>query len=205
MEDNSMKRFLVFIFTITLFLITACGRKDEPTEPTEQVVVIEETVVEDTLAEPTEPVEQAEPEISMVDLFIEEYNKTATTPIADVKEIDVTDKESGHYRTEFRLGAFEDSIAKTGKIGEITVDIVNYGWMKDDLRVYADGITLEQAKEIVQFASPVLDPNLTEADIQEVLVNLDENQEANGYYYGELGLTLLGKYSESYELMLKLE
>ena len=103
-------------------------------------------------------------------------------PITDISEIDVTDQTSGHYRTEFRLGAFEDAYAKTGLIGDIAVDIVGYGWDKEDIRIYADGISLEQAKEIIKVASPILDTTLSESDIQDVMTFLDENQEANGYY-----------------------
>ena len=71
--------------------------------------------------------------------------------------------------------------------------------------IKADGISLEQAKEIIKVASPILDTTLSESDIQDVMTFLDENQEANGYYYGDIGLLLLGKYKESYELMLKVE
>ena len=157
---------------------------------------------EDT--EETKP-EQPSLELDKVDLFIEEYNKAATTPITDISEIDVTDQTSEHYRTEFRLGAFEDAYAKTGLIGDIAVDIVGYGWGKEAIRIYADDISLEQAQEIIKTASPILDTTLSESDLQDVMTYLDENQEANGYYYGDIGLLLLGKYKESYELMLKVE
>lgn len=50
---------------------------------------------------------------------------------------------------------------------------------------------LEQAKEIIKVASPILDTTLSESDIQDVITYLDENQEANGYYYGDIGLLLL--------------
>lgn len=49
----------------------------------------------------------------------------------------------------------------------------------------------EQAKEIIKVASPILDTTLSESDIQDVITYLDENQEANGYYYGDIGLLLL--------------
>lgn len=159
--------------------------------------------------EDTEETKSEQPSIELdldkVDLFIEEYNKAATTPITDISEIDVTDQTSEHYRTEFRLGAFEDAYAKTGLIGDIAVDIVGYGWDKEAIRIYADDISLEQAQEIIKAASPILDTTLSESDIQDVMTDLDENQEANGYYYGDIGLLLLGKYKESYELMLKVE
>ena len=73
--------------------------------------------------------------------------------------------------------------------------------LKNQIFLYLE----EQAKEIIKVASPILDTTLSESDIQDVMTFLDENQEANGYYYGDIGLLLLGKYKESYELMLKVE
>ena len=144
-------------------------------------------------------------ELLKVDNFIEQYNMIASTPITDIIEIDITDKESGHYRTEFRLGAFSDSYAKTGKIGDTTIDIVGYGWNNDNLRLYVDSADLALIKEIIEAASPILDPMVSEADVQAALEYLDEHQEANGYYYGDIGMTLLGKNKACYELMLKVE
>lgn len=205
--------------TIPLLLIllmvcsmVACSNKPNDAESPDEVIQhesdsnaqVSDPQNEKEAVEETEP-EQPPVELEKVDLFIEEYNKAATTPITDISEIDVTDQTSGHYRTEFRLGAFADAYAKTGLIGDIAVDIVGYGWDKEDIRIYADGVSLEQAKEIINVASPILDITLSESDIQDVMTYLDENQEANGYYYGDIGLLLLGKYKESYELMLKVE
>lgn len=205
------------IFAVLLILVLACSMVaccGEPDDTTAQDNITEQESLQDDKnsesQDSNEDIEQIEPEtppveLTKVDLFIEEYNKSATTPITDITEIDVTDQESGHYRTEFRLGAFADAYAKTGLIDDIVVDIVGYGWDKEDIRIYADGISLEQAKEIIKIASPILDDTLSDSDIQDVMSYLDENQEANGYYYGDIGLLLLGKYKESYELMLKVE
>lgn len=193
-----MKKFFVLIVVfMMLFSLVACGRSPDNQTPDENYK--QEQSIEEVSAE------KLANEQSEVDIFIKEYNKTATNPITDINEIDVTDKESGHYRTEFRLQVFSESYAKTGKIGDITVDIVSYGENNKNIRVYAYGINLEQAKEIIRNASSILDSALSNENIEEVLNYLDENQEANGYYYGEIGLTLLGKYKESYELMLKVE
>ena len=125
----------------------------------------------------------------MVDSFIEEYNATAPTPITDAVEINVTDKESGHYRTEFRLGAFKDSIAKTGKIGDTVIDVVNCGWQKDELRIYADNITSEQAVEIVKYAAPVMDPDVPSDELQDVLDYLSGTNSYHNGYFGNLCMT----------------
>ncbi len=142
---------------------------------------------------------EIENKVNMVDDFIAKYNKSASVPITNVVSFDVSDKSSGHYRTEYRLGAFKDSIAKSGKIGDVTIDIVNCGWDKDELRIYVDDIDLEQAKNIIRIASPIMDNALTSEEIQEVLDYLTEYKSANGKYYGKLGLVYTG------DLMIKLE
>ena len=163
------KIFALFIILAMMFSLVACGGSSDNQAADEGAKQEEQTTdtQEQPLEEPT--TEETIVEQSMVDIFIEEYNATAPTPIVDAVEIDVTDQASGHYRTEFRLGAFEDSIAKTGKIGDIVFDVVNCGWQHDELRVYADGITPEQAAEIVKYAAPIMDPDVPSDDLQDVL------------------------------------
>lgn len=151
---------------------------------------------------PSEQTEQA----STVDWFISEYNSKADMPITGISEFNVKDRESGHYRTEFRLGAFDKAEAKTGKIGDLVIDIIAYGYSiktqgysNKNIRVYASGISSAQAKAIITVSLPILDNNLTDAEIEEVLRKVDEKAEINGYY-GEIGITWI-----SGELMLKVE
>lgn len=182
-----MKKIFALVFTIIItFSIAACNKgsndrvlEEEPKQE-EQVVSGHEQSAEKSNAEES-VVEQ-----SMVDAFIEGYNATAPTPITDVVEVDVTDKESGHYRTEFRLGAFEGSISKTGKIGDSVIDIVNCGWQKDELRIYADGITPERAVEIVKYAAPIMDSDIPSKDLQDVLDYLSGTNDYHNGYFGEL-------------------
>lgn len=162
-------------------------RQEQPEEePTAEESVVEQPMV-DVFEEPT--TEESVVEQSIVDAFIEGYNATAPTPIIDAIEVDVTDKASGHYRTEFRLGAFKDSIAKTGKIGDTVIDIVNCGWQRDELRIYADGITREQAVEIVKYAAPIMDPDVPSDDIQDVLDYLSGINDYHNGYFGSLCMT----------------
>lgn len=98
------------------------------------------------------------------------------------------------------MNAFQDSYSETGKIGNVEIDIVTYGWGRnDDIRLYIDDVDLEQVKEILKYASPILDDSLTDTDIQEVLDYLDEYKSANGYYYGDIGIVYAG------DLMIKVE
>ena len=142
-----------------------------------------------------------------VDWFIAEFNKKAENPITEATEFNVKDKDNGHYRTEFRLTAFNEAKAKTGKIGDVTIDFVCYGYdlkaggyANQDIRLYADDVTSEQVKEIVQIASPILDSGLTNTDIEAVLHKIDEQKELNGFCYGELCLNFING-----EFMLKAE
>ena len=171
-----MKKFMsLTIAMVMVFFLVACGGNSEE-------VSTEEPSTEEPIVE-----------LSRVDLFIDEYNKVAENYITDIVEVDVTDKESGHYRTEFRLGAFKGSIAKTGKIGDIVIDIVNCGWQKEELRIYADGITREQAAEIVKYAAPVMDPDVPSEELQEVLDYLSGIKDYHNGYFGDLCMTFDGQ------------
>lgn len=196
-----MKKIFAVAFAIIMtFSLVACdGASDNQVleeEPKQEEQVINEH--EQPVEEPS--VEEPVVEQSLVDAFIERYNTTAPAPITDAVEIDITDKESGHYRTEFRLGAFEDSVAKTGKIGDIVIDIVNCGWQKDELRIYADNITPEQAVEIVKHAAPIMDPDVPSDDLQDVLDYLSGINDYHNGYFGNLCMT----FNEIYgQLMLR--
>ena len=130
---------------------------------------------------------------ALIEGFILKYNQTSPNDITDTSEINITDRESGHYRTEFRLNAFQGAYSKTGKIGNIVLDIVTYGYGEnDDIRIYVDDISLDKAKEIIKYAVPILDDTVTNADVQEVLDYLDEYKYANGYYCGDIGILFTG-------------
>lgn len=185
-----MKKVISLVIAMTMvFSLVACSESSDnqvlEEEPKQEEQVGNEAEQSTEKSNVDEPVVEQ----SMVDVFIEEYNVTAPNPITDAVEVNVTDKESGHYRTEFRLGAFEDSIAKTGKIGDIIIDIVNCGWQHDELRIYADGITPEQAVEIVKYAAPVMDPDVPSEELQDVLDFLSGTNDYHNGYFGDLCMT----------------
>ncbi len=199
MEALKMKKLFTLVLAIIITLsIVACGNnldKQPLEEPKE-----EQTAGKQEQSTENSNVEELLVEQSKVDAFIERYNTTAPTPITDVVEVDITDKESGHYRTEFRLGSFKGSITKTGKIGDIVIDIVNCGWQKDELRIYADGITPEQAGEVVKYAAPIMDSNVSSEELQDVLDYLSGANDYHNGYFGELCMT----FNEIYgQLMLR--
>ena len=139
---------------------------------------------------------------SAIDSFIAEINKSEDISLEYVEDLIPSDKEGGHYRTEFRLNAWKDSTGKSYKYGDSTVDII-LSSSGEIQRIYMDGATLEQCENMIRYASSLLDSTATEADIQEAVDYIDEHKEANGYYYGKLGLLVLGHGDSGYEFMLK--
>lgn len=139
---------------------------------------------------------------SAIDSFIAEINKSEDISLEYVEDFIPSDKEGGHYRTEFRLNAWKDSTGKSCKYGDSTVDII-LSSSGEIQRIYMDGATLEQCENMIRYASSLLDSTATEADIQEAVDYIDEHKEANGYYYGKLGLLVLGHGDSGYEFMLK--
>lgn len=142
-----MKRHYVFLVILMAIILSSCADTDKNELPNENAIltpessISEETATTDSSSVETEKIEKT-------DGFIEQYNQVAPTPITDISEVDVTDKESGHYRTEFRLSAFSDSYAKTGYIADSAIDIMSYGWLDVDIRVYVSGADLDRAKEV---------------------------------------------------------
>ncbi|MBW3093370.1 hypothetical protein KIH79_10655 [Bifidobacterium sp. 82T10] len=100
--------------------------------------------------------------------FAAAFSSAYGTPISDITAFDPQDRDGGHYRVEFRLGAYKDSIGKHGTIGDMSIDMIEYGGKHKDFRIYLTG-----PKESVIAAYPALakamDPSLSDADIQSIL------------------------------------
>ena len=142
---------------------------------------------------------------SIADNVVNGFNKTSSSKLNYKENFAVQDKNSGHYRTEFRLTAYKDALGKSYLMDSLKVDlIVTPNFLKEsDIRIYADDATLEQCKILIKNASKLLDPTMDDATINEAIKYIEENKEANGYYYGELGLLLLGNEKDGYDIMIK--
>lgn len=72
---------------------------------------------------------------AIVDAFIGAYNNCSDEPISEVSPMDIHGVD---YKVEFRLNAFSEAVGKKGKTSSGTIEIVNYGSLRnDELRVYA--------------------------------------------------------------------
>ena len=98
-----------------------------PTENT-QVEKTVDTMREET-AQSTVRIESSETdEVVDVDSYItnivKQYNLQATEQFVFMEDFTPSDKSSSHYRTEFRLEAYDDSVSKSYLLGDKVVDLV---------------------------------------------------------------------------------
>ncbi len=129
-----MKRLIPLFLLITL-LLSACSSSAPAPTPT------------------PEPV-------NYLQKFVDEYNAVSASPLTVVEEFSPHEK-GDHYRTEFRLTPYIDSLGLYCTSETLAVSIVNYGSRKAEFRVYADG----PADAVISFyriAAKILDPNVTD-------------------------------------------
>ena len=136
---------------------------------------------------------------------VSKYNAQATEQLVFVEDFTPSNKESGHYRTEFRLTAYKDAVGKSYLLGDKVVDIIASQTIFGEIncRVYTNDTSLDQVIALLQGFSPILDETLTDSELQETINEVSTEKTANGYYFGKLGITLFGSDEKGYELMLK--
>ena len=144
---------------------------------------------------------------AICDEFVQAFNETSGMTIQDAKDVEnVSKRNSGYYRTEYRLAAFADAVAIVGRVeGFGQIEIVSYrhkdlAKKKRDLRVYADVKDKNQAATMFRAVANVLikkEENKTYIDrcVTDILEEsyrvsfLDLGDEAVGYYlYDEVFL-----------------
>ena len=205
-----MKKVLLSILLILCFTLAGCGGEAEGTpaqseKPTTEIVETTETLTTEDVPETSETVEEPTADSKML-AFIDAFNAISETALVFVEDFTPSNKSSSHYRTEFRLGAYSDAIGKSYTYGETVVDLVGKQDRSGDItiRVYMDGATIDQCVEMVKYASPIMDPDIGSAELQETINYITENKTANGYYYADLSLLLLGSDFKGYEFMMKM-
>jgi hypothetical protein len=177
------------------------------TSQTESMQAAQSTEIntEDTVVSETETATQ---EISLneyIENIVDKYNTQTTEELVFVEDFTPSEKESDHYRTEFRLLAFNEAIGKSYMLGDKVVDLVASPTIFGEIsfRVYTNNASLKQVIALIQGISPIIDKNLTATELQETVTEVSKKKTANGYYYGELGITLFGSDENGYELMIK--
>lgn len=167
------------IAMLLLFSTISCSDLEETTS--------DDTVKNETISNESNSPEEID-EFFVINTFIEKYNNSSSFPMTDIREMDIQGED---YRTEFRLGAFKNSIGKKANVNESTIELVNYGIQENDsIRIYANVPTLDMAQEIYMTTIQIWDESLNENEIMEEF-------DAASIYLGETGY-ISGYVNEKY-------
>ena len=202
------EKFTTLLIICMCFFLFGCGTTtNETSDNSTSDSISEEIIEEDGLGvEESEETEESQPTLEEIVIsYVEQFNNASENDLEFSEDFTPSDKSSLHYRSEFRLTAYKDAIGKSYTFGNTSVDIIaRQTYSKSTIvRVYMNGATLDQCLEIVKYFSPIMDEDISESELQETLDYISEEKEANGYYYADLGLLLLGNDTKGYELMLK--
>ena len=201
----AVKYGIIAVAWLLFFAIGSSGNSE--TEAPSSTVpshteAVELAPTEEITTEPTEVVLSA---ATYIDDVVSKYNEQATEQLVFVESFDPQDRDNGHYRVEFRLSAYNEAIGKSYLLGDKVVDLVAHETYLGGIsfRVYTNDVSLEQVVNLIQGMSPIMDTTMSEADLQATIEEVSTKKTANGYYYGELGITLFGSDVKGYELMIK--
>lgn len=159
------KRLVVFASAfVLLFAVAGCSSGGASSSE----AASSEAVAEAASSEAS----QGAQEVSTTEWFIEEYNANpnSNVDLVPTEVFDPQDKESPHYRTEFRLMHWKGSKGQACEAGEVSVDIIEP--TDGRLRVYATGDSEEGIYEFYRTAAHVIDPEATDEAIEEAIENL---------------------------------
>lgn len=109
---------------------------------------------------------------SLIDDFVEEYNSVADNKITNTTNYDIHEE---HYRTEYRLQAFNESVGTFGEATDSTFEIIasKPGMFSSgtltyrNLRIYGSFNDEDDAKKALETIIPIIDPSITVEMIQD--------------------------------------
>ena len=166
------------------------------------------TVDGGAISESTSVTEQAEESFdgsNSIDEFVNKLNSNLDGEISFVEDFDVQDSSNPHYQHEFRLNAYKDAVGKDYSYNSASVDVVARKTFTNGavIRLYAENASLEDCNNLIKASANLFDPDLTESEITEITDYMAENKSTNGYYKGDVGIVLLQKGKDKFELMIK--
>lgn len=199
-KSNVAKYVVIAMAWIAYLIIGIGGNSNKKTEPISDPVPTVIATIAPT-AEPT-PEITAEPTItptstpvsgiSMLSLpssafytnedlilyFINKFNENSSIQLTDAEWISI-ESDSEHYRTVYRLGAFDEAIAYQLTLDEnTTMDIIAYG-NKDNntLRIYVNNPSKEMVVHIFCVVMKLYDETTSAEEINKALLDLDRDYE----------------------------
>jgi len=204
MPKKGKKAVLIISVVCVLALIggiSGCLGKTRHANEDVDSTVLTESAPTDTLTDQQNG-ETAEDALASL---VSTFNKTAETELVFVEDFDPQDKESQHYKKEFRLNAYKDALGKSYTYDGIRIDLVAEQPFLDQrpaVRLYADEIELSQCNDIIRGAALFFDPELTVLDIEELITDLANHYDGGSVYKGGLSVTYNSYWKT---LMLKYE
>ena len=128
---------------------------------------------EATIEEQSEPAEEAveedvveEQPIDYTAEFIARFNTLSDMPLEVVETFNPQDDESPHYRHEFRLSAFADSIGTYCVLNDTKLWIVS--GIRGDFRVYLQG-PVETLRTAFVISASILNPDTSEEEVEKCI------------------------------------
>ena len=178
LSKGQQKLALIIEVLIGLFIISTCfgggGKSEKPsTDSVEQTPTEHSEAVEEKKEETYE-----ERHARYIENFINVYNANCSTePLVFVEDYDLQDKDSGHYRTEYRLNAYRDRKGAFCTIGESTTMEI----LGNRVYIVGDTPTVAQASlDILKLFYPdISDEEL--AKLSEKMSDPEEMDFANQY------------------------
>lgn len=187
-----------FWVIIVLTVVAIGGMNGNRTNPTQQATVSAGATAKPKIT-PKEPTPEAKKNTptkkSPLQEFKRSFDAQSATPISNISSFVVQDRNSGHYRTEYRLGAYSDATGEHGTIGDISIDMVRYrGSM---FRIYATG-PRDSVLAVYPALAKSMDPSLTDTDIQALV-----DKYRQGYVANDLSFADSAKRIESNDFTLQ--
>ncbi len=147
---------------------------ESSTETTSDSGEADENVKPDTVTEETSEDKEitADDMYSLIADFVEEYNSVADNKIINTTNYDIHEE---HYRTEYRLQAFNESVGTFGEATDSTFEIIasKPGMFSSgtltyrNLRIYGSFNDADEAKKALETIIPIIDPSITVEMIQD--------------------------------------
>lgn len=210
--NNILKYFLIaiaWIAYLAIFISAGVNNSDRDANtkveaiPSTTAVESSETESKETkskIGSETESKETTSEIGSETESFVNYFNTKSTKKLSLKGSFEPQDKNSGHYRTEFRLAAYNDAIGNSYDYNGKTVDLIERKGVFDEkpvLRLYTNDISLDECCTIVESSVNFFDQELSQKDISEIITHLKEEKSVNGYYKGNVSILYNG------DLMIK--
>lgn len=171
---------------LAIGLLGGCGKKAEnktADTSTKEMTEVEETVAAGGSSQEIEPQDKKQAGYDKINKFIDRFEASTGLAITDRVQVDnISDKDSGYYRTAYRLGPFQNAVGVIGQVdGYGQIDIISYGGC---VRVYADVQDKEQAAFVFESIANILVTGSERDNISKCVEEIEKYGSSSSLYLG---------------------